>query len=476
MRGPGKRKKTSRKHTGIKKLITDNGTNVPKINTDQNVPKTIQKPTTNTDNTSITPQINEIKQNGNNMDDNELPILLNDDGSDSAEVKSDVPIMKGPPSISVESSTVNSETDDDGLIKGIPRLKSPTSMDVYSWIFKDKIVEAKSTDDNENTTSECIVLKPEPTQPWDVSSTVQDFETVSNILMLGCNNPKSLFKVIKGVCMKLKLDDPKYRIMNPANSQVQSKLLRYEGTDEFLYLLGFEKRDNDGVLKCPNDQPPLSVINNAIHVCDIMLTRCIQKRAAIDMIKMFSQSSNKKKRSKKLSKKMRKLPKSKSIKVLPKLRPLQAEISAPITPTVSQSDTERISLTRVHSVNSAVSMNSEDREHKFTSDVDGDNDKFYLSELINGITHENNPDKEAAGVLLLTYVTFTDALTLFKMLQDRFFENNYYDPQSNTEYSVSEQSRTDTVGSTFSIANPFSTALLFRKIESSFGVQAKVRI
>ena len=150
-------------------------------------------------------------------------------------------------------------------------------------------------------------MKDKPDSPFDVNSNKRDFQKVAEVLMLECNNPKNLFKVLKGVAAKLKLSNPKYRRIDTMNSAVQTKLLKYEGAEDFLMLLGFKQSAlNQSFWICDMDQPPLSVLEAAIDVCNDCLLKCNQKRATIDMIKKFSKQelrSNKKRRKKRSSRK-----------------------------------------------------------------------------------------------------------------------------------------------------------------------------
>merc|ERR1712228_198346 len=142
---------------------------------------------------------------------------------------------------------------------------SLTANDVYSWVFK-------PADDKDKDIETDFQLKAKPDSPFDVSSTQKDF-----------------LKVVKGVCAKLKLANPKYRRIDTNNRAIRQKLLRYEGADEFLTLLGFKQStDAHKFWICDMDQPPLSVLESAINICNDCLLKCNHKRATIDMIKKFS--------------------------------------------------------------------------------------------------------------------------------------------------------------------------------------------
>ena len=140
--------------------------------------------------------------------------------------------------------------------------------------------------------------------PFDIASTAKDFQKVAELLMLECNNPKNLFKILKGIAAKLKFDNATYRHIDTADFEIRTKLLRFEGTEEFLNLLGFQAvHSSPQVLECDGDQPPLAVLDAAIGVCNDCLLKCNQKRATIDAIKRFGRGDLKKKKKKKSRKK-----------------------------------------------------------------------------------------------------------------------------------------------------------------------------
>ena len=168
------------------------------------------------------------------------------------------------------------------------------SLSPSSWIFKPA----------EDSQSKAL-LKSSPDCPFDIASTAKDFQKVSELLMLECNNPKNLFKVLKGIAAKLKFDNATYRRIDTQDAEVRGKLLRFEGAEEFLNLLGFEQiNNNHGILDCELNQPPLSVLDAAIGVCNDCLLKCNQKRATIDMIKKFGRGDLKKGKKRRKSNKM----------------------------------------------------------------------------------------------------------------------------------------------------------------------------
>merc|ERR1712087_257715 len=98
------------------------------------------------------------------------------------------------------------------------------------------------------------------------------------------------------------MGNPKYRRIDTNNRAIRQKLLRYEGADEFLTLLGFKQStDAHKFWICDMDQPPLSVLESAINICNDCLLKCNHKRATIDMIKKFSKHDLKSSKNKKKS-------------------------------------------------------------------------------------------------------------------------------------------------------------------------------
>ena len=131
-------------------------------------------------------------------------------------------------------------------------------------------------------------LKQYPDGPFDVRSTEADFYKASELIMASCNNPRGIFKVLKGVCSKLRHNDPKYRVIDPVNPAVQKKLFNYEGTDDFLKYLGFMPDESTQCWICPDDQPPLIVLSAGINVCNELIIKCNEKRSKITEIRKFS--------------------------------------------------------------------------------------------------------------------------------------------------------------------------------------------
>lgn len=129
---------------------------------------------------------------------------------------------------------------------------------------------------------------------------------------------------------------------------------------------------------------------------------------------------------------------------------------------------------------------------KFEEELDGEEDRFQLSDIVWSITHKNNHDKEARAIILLCFPTFSDSKKLIKCLIERFFEpddskqKSETDVSSQTESSVSlsggdeSSSQISSMTSNSSRAStPMSTSGKYdfvspSRIESLWEVQAKV--
>jgi len=416
---------------------------------------------------------------------------------------------------------------------------SPTGSVVYSWVFK-------PADEKDIADGQEFKLKNKPDSPFDVQSTPRDFQKVAEILMLECNNPKNLFKVLKGVCAKLKLPNPKYRRIDTQNHAVQQKLLRFDGAEDFLILLGFKQTINaPNFWVCDMDQPPLSVLEAAITVCNDCLLKCNQKQATIDMLKKFSKndlalkkkkksgkrkSKNKKSSNKRSSKQettMLPLQENKEIAAAdqePKLTKSQLSVSVDgtkiqpaaaadyeedeikaksssshLSPQLSIQDSygyddmgssDNLTLPNLSLRTDSIRMDDATDtldDQKFEDELDGDEDRFQLSEIIWSITHKDNSDKNARAIILLCFPTFSDSQKLLKCLIERFFE-----PDESKLALMDESSRRDSVsvsdsaGTQSATHSPKSSTIAssskfpdisgagYHRIESLWEVQVKV--
>ena len=61
--------------------------------------------------------------------------------------------------------------------------------------------------------------------------------------------------------------------------------------------------------------------------------------------------------------------------------------------------------------------------NKNDDDLDGDNDRFQLQDIVWSITHQGSKDNDIRNVLLLCHRVFTTSEDILKMLEMRFFSN-----------------------------------------------------
>ena len=145
-------------------------------------------------------------------------------------------------------------------------------------------------------------LKALPDSPFDIRTTHQEFVKCANDIFGAYNNPRGLFKLLKDMTARLKLADPKYRLLDPGNDAVQRMIFNREDTKalqhelgpeyirEFLKLLGFATDIESGVMKCPRNQPPVSVIDSASHVCTAFISKCNSSRKTLLTIRKYSKN------------------------------------------------------------------------------------------------------------------------------------------------------------------------------------------
>ena len=125
---------------------------------------------------------------------------------------------------------------------------------------------------------------------------------------------------------------------------------------------------------------------------------------------------------------------------------------------------------------------------KFEEELDGEEDRFQLSDIVWSITHKSNHDKDAGTIILLCFPTFSDSKKLIKCLIERFFEPDDSKTKSETEVSSQTESSVSFSGgdelSQFSMSSrastPMSTSSKYdfvhspSRIESLWEVQVKV--
>ncbi|ETO09333.1 hypothetical protein RFI_28054, partial [Reticulomyxa filosa] len=281
------------------------------------------------------------------------------------------------------------------------------------------------------------------------------------------------------------------------------RLMKYEGIDEYLQLLGYEPDSNSSFWICPDDQPPLSVIASAVQVCNEYIVQCTKRRHAVEAIKMFSvdfrRTQLKSPKNKKIKKK-KKFPvnddKSVRDRTFTEVPSSGLAISATGTvksntePTVQSSKSSQQAppqITPSHTPENTVDLvllifffffldvytqekevlvlpslpddddvtktgpgdnewnvpdlpepsvastptpstptrsNADPEGSNFEDDLEAEQDRFQLSELIWGITHEDNKDDSAKDVLLLCHQSFCTSMELWQCLAKRFLNRN----------------------------------------------------
>ncbi len=72
----------------------------------------------------------------------------------------------------------------------------------------------------------------------------------------------------------LRFANPIYRKIDTRNPTVRNKLMKYEGVDEFLRLVGYEPDPYGSYLVCPAQQPPICVIEDGVKVLNAKLGEC----------------------------------------------------------------------------------------------------------------------------------------------------------------------------------------------------------
>eukprot|EP01084_Bolivina_argentea_P275738 470319_1 len=394
----------------------------------------------------------------------------------------------------------------------------------------DDEIEGGDSKEDEMDEQTPFKLKAKPDSPFDVSSTRSDFEKVAEVLMLECNNPKNLFRILKGVASKLKLPNPKYRRIDTQNSFLQNKLLRFDGAEEFLRLLGFgQSTNNQNIWYCERDQPPLSVLDCATNVCNDCLLKCNNKRATVDMLKKFSKNDSKKKKKKKQRKKKKKKKAEKNMDslnenaVFVELRngsihvdgtmsgegeaqnecdavevmiededAKQEELPQPQSTLGKPSGIEKLSLSPQNSMDMqgegyhCVTPNGSDAatprtmslriddldEIKFEQELEGgDEDRFQLSDIVWSVTHKMNTDTAARAIILLCFPMFSDEYKLIKCLIERFFE-----PEWSGQVTSKTGTSTAEVSMSISDSDYSETASLLAKFDFQTHAASMLRI
>lgn len=127
-------------------------------------------------------------------------------------------------------------------------------------------------------------------------------------------------------------------------------------------------------------------------------------------------------------------------------------------------------------------------DRKFDEELEGDEDRFQLQDIVWSITHKDNTDKEARSIILLTFPTFSNDMKLLKCLIERFFASDGTSSKDNSSRrdslsasveSESNTATTDTLTESSATVSKFdsyfmSGTLNVHRIESIWEVQIKV--
>jgi len=158
--------------------------------------------------------------------------------------------------------------------------------------------------------------------------------------------------------------DMKYRTLDTTLPRVQQGLLGYEGVLEFLQKLGFQADASMTKLCIEADQPPESVIRDALTVIE-------------EKIRKFEHQAG-------------------NMQMLRKIK--QQDIGAP-------------QPIQGRETNGGVQ----------NAEADADPDEFTLNQLVTFITLEEYRDEDAHKVIILCHKTFTTSIQLLTCLRTRFF-------------------------------------------------------
>ena len=308
-------------------------------------------------------------------------------------------------------------------------------------------------------------LKEQPDSPYDVNTTQREFANTAQVIVVGCNNPHKLFKILKAMTMKLFLNDMKYRVLSAKSNRLRVKLLNYDGVEEWLGQLGFKLKDNGNKLQCPIDQPPLCVLDDAVHVCNDFISKCSRRRAVIDTIRRFNPSNLQEivkgtefeyeEKSNQPShvtpggpddemmiiemdepsdddddgndaneeegkQQQQQQPEGVKIEGVSMLVPGQLQLHDKKS-TKAEIEAAAIQETLDSLVEARESTNSVATELLQDDELEGTDDTFELYDIISSITHSENSDNSARQIILLCYTTFTEAQQIFNCLDRRFF-------------------------------------------------------
>eukprot|EP01084_Bolivina_argentea_P028616 53159_1 len=295
-------------------------------------------------------------------------------------------------------------------------------------------------------------LKEFPDSPFDINTTRREFNNCALTIQLGCNNPHKLFKILHAMVGKLYLNTMKYRSLNLNSSKIKTKLLQYEGVDEFFNLLGFEQHDSK--LECDLYQPPLSVLKDAINIITKFIDKTGRKRGIVDMIKKFQTINLDELKTDIIDAENTRDTPNKIATPTGQINSFSAMVEKRNINIIHEENKEEIARKEIQKMERIIKevytphvdddyiddddddepepQPNEPQLDKIEEEVvveedeeeEEEDDHFKLGDIINSITHPQNTDSSAISIVLLCYPLFSKAGELFKCLKKRFLLND----------------------------------------------------
>eukprot|EP01083_Nonionella_stella_P160897 526352_1 len=248
----------------------------------------------------------------------------------------------------------------------------------------------------------------------NASSSGKEFGTVANNIYASYNRPRSVFKSLHSISSNLLSSNTKYRSLDSSNPLEDIKYTM-ESTEsapikEWLRLLGFHHQPDTGLLVCPHDEPPKSVIDTSQSICELWINKCNQSRSICRHIQKYSTYQ--------------------SIHLSPTdILYQRSDIykqTAPVSPTdilYQQSDVyAQVTAQPVQLLeereNESETTSLEDYP---SADISDEDNQFRLQQLIWSVTHHKNTEHEnIRDVLLLCMPVFTSPKEVLSYLKPRF--------------------------------------------------------
>ena len=198
---------------------------------------------------------------------------------------------------------------------------------------------------------------------------LRDFKYALSMVVGHCHDARSTLTVLKSLkkmTSRVSANDGRYRVLDPQAHGVQTKLLGFSGSIEFLESLGFSLNRTQTLLKCTRP-PPQRICDEVIKLIDDIIDK--QQCASFSNDDGISGIN---------------IGTDKEIELL--------------------TDDELLSEEMECKMN--LKMNSSE---------------FTLTQLVHLVTHEKSSDEEAVKVLLLCHRCFSDSLKLLDAVRTRFF-------------------------------------------------------